>query len=106
MNKLREQVIGTIYLTSGENQSDYVNKLADELITLIRADILEDKTCEWHRAFDGHFNISCVDETKERANGNFKPSDGYSSKWNFTYCPYCGGKIKAIDNLRGKSDEQ
>jgi len=41
--------------------------------------------CKWIRAFDGHFNISCVEETGERANGNFK-----GGKWDFKNCPYCG----------------
>ena len=53
--------------------------------------------CEWIKAFDGHYNISCVDETEKRANGNFK---GINAKWQFTYCPYCGRKIQII-----KADE-
>jgi hypothetical protein len=53
------------------------------------------KKCKWLRIFDGHFNISCVNETGERANGMFKPCDNYSdSKWNFKYCPYCGREIE------------
>lgn len=49
--------------------------------------------CEWVRAFDSHFNISCVGETGERANGNFKGED---RRWDFKYCPYCGKKIVLI----------
>jgi hypothetical protein len=53
------------------------------------------KTCNWVRSFDGHFNISCADETGERANGNFKPDQKLKgTKWNFKYCPYCGGVIE------------
>ncbi len=49
--------------------------------------------CIWTRAFDGNFNISCVKETKQRANGNFKgKADG--AKWEFVYCPYCGKEIR------------
>lgn len=51
--------------------------------------------CKWIRAFDGHFNISCVNETHERANGNFRDKDK-GSKWHFKYCPYCGKKIKQL----------
>ena len=59
------------------------------------------KTCEWIRAFDGHFNIGCVDETKQRGNGEFKSCKIYpTAEWDFTYCPYCGKKI--IINNKGK----
>ena len=48
--------------------------------------------CKWVRAFDGHFNIGCANETGERGNTHFKgKSEG--SKWEFQYCPYCGKKI-------------
>lgn len=51
------------------------------------------KKCVWVRSFDNHFNISCVDETGERANGDFKgKTEG--AKWEFKYCPYCGGEIE------------
>lgn len=46
--------------------------------------------CEWVRAFDGNFNISCVGEYGKRANGQFK---GDNAKWDFKYCPYCAGEI-------------
>lgn len=49
------------------------------------------KKCYWVRSFDGHFNISCANETNERANGQFK-----NGKWNFIYCPYCGRKIEVV----------
>ena len=52
------------------------------------------KKCKWIRAFDNHFNISC--DSGERANGNFKGKD-IGAKWEFKFCPYCGGKIKEID---------
>lgn len=55
------------------------------------------KRCEWLRVFDGHFNISCVANTGERANGNFKgKADG--AKWEFKYCPYCGREIVVVTN--------
>jgi hypothetical protein len=54
--------------------------------------------CKWIRSFDGHFNISCVNETGERANGNFKPDNKFQhTTWNFKYCPYCGKEIKVKD---------
>lgn len=53
------------------------------------------KNCTWVRSFDGHFNISCVNETGERANGSFKKCGRYpETKWDFKYCPYCGGEIE------------
>jgi len=52
-------------------------------------------TCKWLRVFDGNFNIGCVNETKERANGNFKGKEK-GAKWEFIYCPYCGKKIEEI----------
>lgn len=56
---------------------------------------LEEKKCEWFRNFDSHFNIGCVEETGERANGNFKGKED-GAKWEFKYCPYCGGRIQMI----------
>ncbi len=54
---------------------------------------MREDTCNWVRAFDSHFNISCVNKTGERANGNFKgKTEG--AKWEFIYCPYCGRKIE------------
>jgi len=48
--------------------------------------------CKWTRVFDGHFNISC--EIGKRGNGNFKPDKKLTkTKWDFKYCPYCGGEI-------------
>ena len=53
-----------------------------------------DGKCEWVRVFDGHFNIGCVNETGQRANGNFKRDNQTSdTKWDFKYCPYCGREI-------------
>ena len=49
--------------------------------------------CIWERSFDGHFNIGCVNETKKRANGNFKGEEK-GATWEFIYCPYCGRLIK------------
>jgi len=55
--------------------------------------------CIWDRVFDGHFNISCVNQTGERANGNFKPDNRIcTTTWNFKYCPYCGKEIRVKDN--------
>ena len=59
-------------------------------------------TCEWRKTFDGHYSIDCVDKHGLRANGNFKayPWDNLGNqpqtKWEFTYCPYCGKKIVVI----------
>ena len=47
--------------------------------------------CKWVKGFDGHFNISCVGETGQRANYDFK---GRNAKWEFKYCPYCGREIE------------
>ena len=55
----------------------------------------QDEKCMWARTFDRHFNISCVNETGERANGNFKPCSAMTkTTWNFKYCPYCGKEIQ------------
>ena len=48
-------------------------------------------SCIWTKAFDANFNISCANETGQRASSHFK---GVYGKWQFTFCPYCGGKIK------------
>jgi len=57
------------------------------------------KKCEWLRSFDGHFGISCVNETGQRASGKFHPDDSMkNTDWHFTFCPYCGGKIEIIYN--------
>ena len=60
---------------------------------------LKNRTCEWTRAFDQNFNISCVNETGERANGNFKGKD-IGAKWEFIFCPYCGGKIEEVKDAK------
>jgi hypothetical protein len=49
--------------------------------------------CIWVRSLDEHFNISCVNKTKQRGNKQFKSITG-ASQWNFKYCPYCGREIK------------
>ena len=50
-------------------------------------------SCKWTRAFDGHFNISCP--SGKRANGDFHTdSTILITKWEFTYCPYCGNVIE------------
>ena len=50
--------------------------------------------CNWTRVFDGNFNISCVNDTGKRANGNFKRDEKWSeTEWDFDFCPYCGNKI-------------
>jgi hypothetical protein len=54
--------------------------------------------CTWVRAFDGHFNISCANETGERANGNFKGKD-QGATWEFVFCPYCGNKIDVYNAM-------
>lgn len=61
---------------------------------------VKNRVCEWTRAFDGHFNISCTDETNKRANGNFKGTDNIYAKWEFYYCPYCGGKIEIKSEVK------
>lgn len=54
--------------------------------------------CEWIRAFDGHFNIGCVNETGHRANAEFKSCSKFkSSRWDFKFCPYCGKEIIIIE---------
>ena len=50
--------------------------------------------CNWIRAFDVHFNISCP--SKLRANGDFKSDNLREGKWEFIYCPYCGRKITIL----------
>jgi hypothetical protein len=63
--------------------------------------------CEWTRSFDDHFNISCVNETHERANGHFKPDKTFqNTKWNFTFCPYCGKKIKVYSPRQRKTSKK
>ena len=47
------------------------------------------RTCEWFKCFDSHYNISC--NSGERAHRNFKGKD---ATWQFSHCPYCGGKIE------------
>jgi hypothetical protein len=60
----------------------------------------EKDTCEWFRSFDGHFNISCANETNHRANGEFHSDRAIrETKWDFSFCPYCGRKIQ-IHNAR------
>ena len=49
------------------------------------------KDCRWVKAFDGHYNISCP--SGERANRDFK-----GGTWDFTYCPYCSGKIEVVES--------
>jgi len=55
------------------------------------------KKCIWVRAFDGHFNISCVGETGKRANGNFVSCKKFKAKWDFKFCPYCGKAIEIVE---------
>jgi hypothetical protein len=55
-----------------------------------------EKNCTWYKKFDGHYSISCANETNQRANGEFHPyihKKGHKTRWQFIYCPYCGGKI-------------
>ena len=65
----------------------------------------EEKICKWYKKFDGHYSMTCTRETNNRANGDFKayPFDNLgpqsSTKWEFTYCPYCGGKIEVVRML-------
>jgi len=59
---------------------------------------MSDSTCQWVRVFDQNFNISCVGETKQRASGQFKGKD-LGAKWEFIYCPYCGGKIVEVNPI-------
>ena len=56
---------------------------------------MSDKPCDWIRAFDANFNIGCVNETGERAHATFKEKDK-GARWEFIYCPYCGGKINLL----------
>ncbi len=66
----------------------------------------EEKVCKWQRAFDQNFNLGCVGKHGERGNGNFKGKQ-YGAKWEFEYCPYCGGKIELteLERLTGEDDE-
>ena len=87
------------YITASNFEIDqnkwYVN--SDEGRDVLIKMLLDKKeTCTWTRAFDNHFNISCVNETGERGNGNFKGKDK-GAKWEFAYCPYCGRKIKEYE---------
>ncbi len=52
--------------------------------------------CKWVRVFDGHFNIGCVDENGQRANGNFK-GKAFGATWEFVFCPYCGKRIATLE---------
>jgi len=52
--------------------------------------------CQWTRAFDSNFNISCCNENGNRANGNFKGKEK-GAKWEFVYCPYCGREIEEVE---------
>ena len=65
-------------------------------LKIMTSDIITDSTqvkqCKWVKAFDGHFNISCANESGQRAHGSFK-----YGKWNFVFCPYCG-KIDAKES--------
>jgi len=58
-----------------------------------------DNICNWGRSFDGHINMSCADESKQRANGNFKGKEN-GAKWEFIYCPYCGGLINMQEQVK------
>ena len=78
-----------VFCKFGDDNNWYANVGKSSLIKLLLDAKL--KTCDWKRSFDGHFNISCVEESKERANGEFKQDNKIkSTKWNFKYCPYCG----------------
>jgi hypothetical protein len=68
----------------------------------IQKEELNDGLCTWVRAFDGHFNISCANETRERANGNFKGKE-QGATWEFTFCPYCGKQIQVHNAERRAS---
>lgn len=63
--------------------------------------------CNWTRAFDGHFNLSCVNKNHNRGNRNFKPDlEIKDTKWDFTYCPYCSSEIHINKQLAtGARDE-
>lgn len=58
---------------------------------------MEDGICTWYKKFDGHYTLDCTNETGHRANCNFHKyihnKNAPETKWNFVYCPYCGGKI-------------
>ena len=54
------------------------------------------KKCKWIRAFDNHFNIGCVNETKQRGHGHFKSCKDMHAMWEFIYCPYCGMEIELV----------
>lgn len=54
------------------------------------------KKCKWVRAFDQHFNIGCANETGKRGHGFFKSDYSVTAKWEFEFCPYCGGKIELV----------
>lgn len=87
----------TDYLNKSEanrlNLSESIKQLENgEVVKLDKAIEEEkveeiEKSCNWTRSFDYHYNLSCANETNERGNYEF------NNKWKFIYCPYCGGKI-------------
>jgi hypothetical protein len=86
-----------------DENKDYINMIADasrlanKEIERLR-NLLPDGggKCDWRRSFDGHFNISCANETNQRGNGQFLPDEKIkTTKWNFKHCPYCGKEIRA-----------
>lgn len=88
--KTSKEVEELIYLEGslGSGGNEYLcDYTQEERIKLIEDYAKDSKKCNWTMAFDGHYNLSCANETNERGNHEF------NNKWKFKYCPYCGGKI-------------
>ena len=58
---------------------------------------LSDKTCRWRRDGDGRCYVKCGDFRV------FGPrqldADWDKQAHNFSYCPYCGGKLEVVRNV-------
>lgn len=66
----------------------------------------DESACDWVRVFDLNFNIGCVGTTGKRGFGLFKPDSIMpETKWDFTYCPYCGRKINLIESPKTEESD-
>lgn len=61
-----------------------VADLVDDLIEIVKQGGVDDDVCEWHCDEYGRWNTEC-----------YELAD--SDPLEYTYCPYCGKKIKAVD---------
>jgi hypothetical protein len=92
MNKeLRENVKDAIYLTSGENQSDYVNKLTENIMSLILDEVeyagLESCLSE------------AIDLVEDIVKGDYTPDSFTTQPWRKAI-----NNMTSIDSLRGSDD--